>query len=704
MEIISFYSYKGGVGRSQLCANIAAYLSRHKGKKILLWDWDFEAPGLHYFFGKSSEEIHSGGTIAMLENYSRMMRTQTGISQSNYVFFNDQDIVPLSQGKNGSRIDLMPAGNYSDNNEFIYRMGIFDWYEFYELLDGKVYIEKLKEWIKTLDYDYVLIDSRTGIHDYLGICNLHLPDTNVVVMAANDQNMEGSRRIIDKILNADYTKKGYRKTHIFPVLSRINANHPKFMDWANKFTDKFHDLILSLDFNIHEGFSKQIFCDFYLDKTLLVDEPQFSAGENIFFSAEAQLIPRNSFMSKFANLGEYLVKIADEDNIGIYAQIDRETWAQYAEVASLKGENIKAAVAYEKSGNNEKSIEYGGTAEAYLSMAYEFNLKKDFEKSLEYNLKSLELKETSDAYYNIAYYNFNKKNYSAAAEYYEKAIELNKSDTDAYNNLGLCYQNMNDYEKAIAAFNTSLEINPSHSLALNNLGVCYGKLIDDHKALDFFLKSFDIDSKSAETCCNIGVTYYNLGNDEKTEEYLRQAIVLNPYFYEAYNALGHLYVKLNQTDKALDSTVQALKIRETNDAFSLLATIYSRLNEFDKAIENFEKAIAIGQECSTLNNYGFLYIKTGNLDKASNLLKDAISLGASEFGNMNLGHVFLAQKNQAEALKYYQISLENFADKSLFWKSMEEDIQYLEQYDITQEYFEATLQKLKENLTPEKQS
>src|SRR5882724_3937262 len=48
-RIITFYSYKGGVGRTFALANIAVLLAR-RGKRVLLMDWDLEAPGLHRYF------------------------------------------------------------------------------------------------------------------------------------------------------------------------------------------------------------------------------------------------------------------------------------------------------------------------------------------------------------------------------------------------------------------------------------------------------------------------------------------------------------------------------------------------------------------------------------------------------------------------------------------------------------------------------
>ena len=48
-RIVTFYSYKGGVGRTLALANMGVLLARG-GKKVLLMDWDLEAPGLDSYF------------------------------------------------------------------------------------------------------------------------------------------------------------------------------------------------------------------------------------------------------------------------------------------------------------------------------------------------------------------------------------------------------------------------------------------------------------------------------------------------------------------------------------------------------------------------------------------------------------------------------------------------------------------------------
>ena len=48
-QIVTFYSFKGGTGRTMALANVAWILAAN-GNRVLVADWDLESPGLHRFF------------------------------------------------------------------------------------------------------------------------------------------------------------------------------------------------------------------------------------------------------------------------------------------------------------------------------------------------------------------------------------------------------------------------------------------------------------------------------------------------------------------------------------------------------------------------------------------------------------------------------------------------------------------------------
>ena len=55
-KIITFYSYKGGTGRSMALANVGYLLAETLppgSRGVLMIDWDLEAPGLHRYFEDS---------------------------------------------------------------------------------------------------------------------------------------------------------------------------------------------------------------------------------------------------------------------------------------------------------------------------------------------------------------------------------------------------------------------------------------------------------------------------------------------------------------------------------------------------------------------------------------------------------------------------------------------------------------------------
>src|SRR5258708_19414975 len=71
-RIITFYSYKGGTGRTMALANVAWILAAN-GHKVLAVDWDLEGPGLHRFvhpFLDTSALESNPGVIELINKYS----------------------------------------------------------------------------------------------------------------------------------------------------------------------------------------------------------------------------------------------------------------------------------------------------------------------------------------------------------------------------------------------------------------------------------------------------------------------------------------------------------------------------------------------------------------------------------------------------------------------------------------------------------
>ena len=196
-QIVTFYSYKGGVGRSMALANVAVMLARDYDLDVIAVDWDLEAPGLHRFFGIDDKEVGDG----LVEYFYRYREMMADPRQE----INDQSLSVLTmlitvlEFPGGGRVRLLPAGDLSNYGDYARRATEFDWVDFYRNWSGAQLIEHLRNQLKRMTSpidrpdqgSVVLVDSRTGITDIGGICTLQLPDTVVLVFAFNEQNIMG---------------------------------------------------------------------------------------------------------------------------------------------------------------------------------------------------------------------------------------------------------------------------------------------------------------------------------------------------------------------------------------------------------------------------------------------------------------------------------------------------------------------------------
>ncbi len=219
-RIITFYSYKGGVGRSFALANVAAILSRW-GARVLCVDWDLEAPGLHHFFPRSQSSERSAGLLQLLESAARR-DTSAAAPRSSTLESATLDwkacVETAAIGQTEKTIDLIASGR--DAEDYVRRVHDLDWQALYERHALGDFLERLRqEW--TRDYDFVLLDSRTGLTDIGGICTIHLPDVVVSVFTANHQSMEGTAYMAARI-NEQRRDFFYSsgKALIMPLLSR----------------------------------------------------------------------------------------------------------------------------------------------------------------------------------------------------------------------------------------------------------------------------------------------------------------------------------------------------------------------------------------------------------------------------------------------------------------------------------------------------
>ena len=221
-RIITFYSYKGGTGRSMALANVAWILAS-TGKNVLLIDWDLEAPGLHRYlhpFLTDKELTSTEGLIDFVVQYADRAARKTRRATNNW-YEPYANILQYASSLNHpfqkGTIDFVPAGR--QGADYATRVNSFNWQHFYEQLDGGLFFEAAKE--SMAGYDYVLIDSRTGVSDTSGICTVQMPDVLVVCFTLNIQSIEGAAAVAESALAQRRDDRGRATLKIFPVPTRV---------------------------------------------------------------------------------------------------------------------------------------------------------------------------------------------------------------------------------------------------------------------------------------------------------------------------------------------------------------------------------------------------------------------------------------------------------------------------------------------------
>ena len=190
MKTITFYSYKGGVGRTLALSNIAKRLNEF-GKKVFIIDFDLEAPGIHYKF----------------KDFLRYDNIKEGLVDYIYEFcINgnvDSDIKKYVRSfkinnRSRSSINLMCAGN-NYSSSYWQKLSTINWNElFYKKgSEGIEFFLNLKQIIqKKYNPDFLLIDSRTGFTETSAITMSIMANEVLIFSANNTENIEGSKQVI----------------------------------------------------------------------------------------------------------------------------------------------------------------------------------------------------------------------------------------------------------------------------------------------------------------------------------------------------------------------------------------------------------------------------------------------------------------------------------------------------------------------------
>lgn len=263
-QVTTFYSYKGGVGRSMALANIATLLAS-RGESVLVVDFDLDAPGLHRYFAANepsakTPKMPSEGCAGVIDFFVELKNRLLALfpTDGSYDPSNPEILavcralveelvdayrgITISLGPNVPKtIQFLPAALFDKHYQD--RIRSFDWVEFFDTFK-EVFPFLRDAWKER--YDHVLVDSRTGLTDIGSVTTMVLPDRLVIVFAPNEQSLHGGVEVARQAIQARLNV-GMQPQAVFPLLCRVDPdNPPERKSWLTKIAQRWSALFRDL--------------------------------------------------------------------------------------------------------------------------------------------------------------------------------------------------------------------------------------------------------------------------------------------------------------------------------------------------------------------------------------------------------------------------------------------------------------------------
>lgn len=170
-KIISIHSFRGGTGKSNTTANLAAIYAQ-RGLRVGVVDTDIQSPGIHVIFGLEEERmVHS------LNDY---LWGKCEIQDAAH------DVTPYLRASVPGKVYLIPSSIKPGEIARVLREG----YDADLLSDG------FQSVINSLKLDLLLIDTHPGLNEET-LLSVAISEVLVIIMRPDSQDYQGTSVTVD---------------------------------------------------------------------------------------------------------------------------------------------------------------------------------------------------------------------------------------------------------------------------------------------------------------------------------------------------------------------------------------------------------------------------------------------------------------------------------------------------------------------------
>jgi tetratricopeptide (TPR) repeat protein/cellulose biosynthesis protein BcsQ len=638
-RIVTFYSYKGGVGRTLALANIGVLLAK-QGKKVLLMDWDLEAPGLDRYFRSF---VSADGSTT--QGIAHLLNEATADSNADW-HPHVQRITVVTENVPSDTpctLSFIPSGVAS--GDYSVKVRSFSWPTFMEKQQGGMILDRWRDEWKN-EFDFILIDSRTGVTDAGGICTVLLPDLLVLVFTANDQSFEGAMAISQ---SAQVERRNLAvqrpRLAVLPLLSRFDGRVEIDIaeSWLKRFDTElkpFYNDWLPIQFQ-----PRQI-----LELTKIPYVTRFSFGEPLPVVTHSLTDPELP--------GFYF------ENVARLLASDFQDAALIIDPEATKRPNIQTQIL--------TLIQQTPLDEVNLTLLLR-TAEDEFGESDK--LSSL-LSETGTALVERARFKVAEPLLRRALALDEKTYGPNHGRVAAHlNNLGELLHDTGRLGEAELLLRRALKISEqtlglehrTTATRLNNLAALLHETNRLREAEPLLRRALAIDERSlgpehpdvAIRLNNLAQLLMDTNRYDEAEQFLRRALTIyeqnygpkDPKVARILTNLAGLLNDKNRMTEAEPLIRQALAIDEASygpnhptvaiDLNNLANSLY-QMNNFDEAEPLMRRTLAINEQsfgpthssvANSLSNLALLLEYTGRTEDAEPLIRRALSIEEQNYGN-----------------------------------------------------------------------
>ncbi|MBI5471566.1 MAG: tetratricopeptide repeat protein [Ignavibacteriae bacterium] len=713
-KVITFYSYKGGTGRSMALANVACLLAQrsdvHRG--VLMIDWDLEAPGLHRFFhdrftrrfpasslaNGEKDFAQAPGLIDFFVELEARVREATSDGKPQSEPQSDELMAKVDLRKYAIETDvpslsLMKAGAFDQS--YSRRVTTFNWEDLY---NRSPYIMQAFAERLARDYSFVLIDSRTGISDASGICTMLLPEKLVVVFTPNRQSLMGVDDIVQRATEYRRQSDDLRPLIVFPLPSRIDLSEKELQAW-------WRSNMQSPDVLAYEPLFQRMFenvyglkhCDLaaYFDEVRIQHFPFYSYGEKIAVLQKGES-DRLSLARSYATFTTWLV--------------DRPCpWKEEVpvQVPTATADEVKLAeTAFARLSSDEQKTlqriflrlvriaESGERENANRGLKARIS---DFDRSSlplvrslqEERLLIVEADKVSgeetvqiasdgliDAWPRLKTWLKEDRDFLV----WRQQLRTNMAQWEKSKDHGALLSGapLGEAQRWLASRGSDLSASEHEYIVGSANVVRKGKLNTWLALLGFFIivagialwQYFRTQREQAEfsNVLSDGYSLYKNGQLDSAIVRFGDGIAMRDQSAEAYYARGSALLSKRDYKKAAADFSQALQRKpDYADALNDRGVASLNLGDTTQAIRDFEKAIEVSPNSALpYTNRGMIYYREQNYSKALEFQAKAVSLNQNSWVSyIERGNAYLELKDTAKALQDYGHAIDLQPDSAL---------------------------------------